>query len=58
MNYHLIKNDYPPVIIKSSDKKNYLFALHEADTGNLEAFKEYIVEQLVWSYEICIKAAE
>jgi len=57
MNYHLLKNGYPPVIIKSADKKNYLFALHEADTGNIEAFKNYIAEQLVWSYEISIKAA-
>ena len=58
MNYHLLKNDYPPVIIKSADKKNYLFALHEADTGNIEAFKSYIAEQLIWSYEISIKAAK
>lgn len=58
MNYHLIKNGYPPVIIKTEDKKNYLFALHEADTGNLKAFKKYIAEQLVWSYEISIKAAK
>lgn len=58
MNYHLLKNGYPPVIIKSADKKNYLFALHEADIGNLEALKTYVAEQLLWSYEISIKAAE
>lgn len=58
MNYHLLKNGYPPVIIKSADKRNYLFALHEADTGNIEAFNSYIAEQLVWSYEISIKAAK
>lgn len=57
MNYHLLKNGFPPIIIKSADKKNYLFALHEADTGNLEAFKNYIAEQLTWIYEISIKAA-
>ncbi len=58
MNYHLLKNELPPVIIKSADKRNYLFALHEADTGNIEAFKNYIAEQLLWSYEISIKAAK
>ena len=58
MNYLLIKNGYPPVIIKTEDKKNYFFALHEADTGNLEAFKKYIAEQLVWSYEVCIKVVD
>ncbi len=57
MNYHLLKNDCPPVIIKTADKKNYLFALREADTGNIEAFKSYIAEQLIWSYEISVKAA-
>ena len=58
MNYQLIKNGYPPVIIKSADKKNYLFALHQADTGNIEAFYNYVAEQLLWSYEISIKAAK
>jgi Fic family protein len=58
MNFHLLKNNYPPVIIKTADKKKYLFALREADTGNIEAFKNYIAEQLVWSYEISIKAAQ
>ncbi len=58
MNYHLLKNDCPPIIIKSTDKKNYLFALHEADTGNIEAFKTYIATQLIWSYDISIKASK
>ncbi len=58
MNYHLLKNDCPPVIIKTADKKNYLFALREADTGNIEAFKSYIAEQLIWSYEISVKAGK
>ncbi len=58
MNYHLLKNNYPPVIIKTFDKKNYLFALREADTGNIAAFKNYIADQLIWSYEISVKAAK
>lgn len=58
MNYHLLRNDYPPVIIKSADKKNYLRALNEADTGNVAAFIDYVAEQLIWSYEISIKAAK
>lgn len=58
MNYHLLKNNYPPIIIKTEDKKNYLFALREADTGNIEAFKAYITEQLIWSYDVSIKAAK
>lgn len=58
MNYVLLKNNLPPVIIKSADKRNYLFALNQADTGNYEAFILYIAEQLNWSLELAIKAAK
>ncbi len=58
MNYVLIKNGYPPVIIKSSDKPNYLLALNQADTGNIPAFVDYIATQLIWSLELKIKAAK
>jgi Fic family protein len=58
MNYVLIRHNYPPVIIKSEDKKNYLFALNKADTGDIEAFCNYIAEQLVWSLQLSIKAAK
>ncbi|MCU0389759.1 MAG: Fic family protein [Thermoflexibacter sp.] len=58
MNYVLLKNDLPPVVVKSADKRNYLAALHSADTGDLAAFVEYIAHQLVWSLEMGIKAAK
>lgn len=57
MNYIFLKFGYPPVIVKSKDKKNYLLVLNAADTGNLEAFVKYIAEQLVWSLELKTKAA-
>lgn len=58
LNYILLKNNFPPVVIKSNDKKNYLSALHKADLGDLEAFSEYILEQTIWSLELSIKAAK
>jgi Fic family protein len=58
MNYVLLKNNLPAVIIKSKEKNKYLQALHEADAGNEEAFIAYIAEQLVWSLEIYIKGAK
>ncbi|MBI5917345.1 MAG: Fic family protein [Bacteroidetes bacterium] len=58
MNYVLLKNGYPPVIIKSSDKKNYFLALNKADVGDLDAFVEYIGKELVWSLEKNIAAAK
>jgi Fic family protein len=58
MNYVLLRNSLPPVIVKSNDKSNYLLSLSKADAGNLNAFIRYIAEQLVWSLEVSIKAAK
>jgi Fic family protein len=57
MNYVLLRHGFPPVIIKSADKKNYLNALNKADVGDFEAFVEYVGEQLVWSLLLSIQAA-
>lgn len=58
MNYVLFKNGYPPVVIKSEDKPNYLRALNKADGGDVEAFIEYVAEQLIWSLELSVKGAK
>lgn len=58
LNYILLKNNFPPIVIKSNDKKNYLSALHQADLGDIEAFSKYILEQEIWSLELSIKAAK
>ena len=57
MNYILLQHGLPPVIIKSAEKKDYLFALNQADTGDMDAFIIYIARQLEWSLELYIKAA-
>lgn len=57
MNYVLLRHGFPPVIIKSVDKKNYLMALNKADVGELDSFVEYVGDQLVWSLDLSIKAA-
>lgn len=60
MNYILLKNGYPPAIIKSSDKdkNDYLYALNQADVGNDEYFQNYLYEQVIHSLELSIKAAK
>lgn len=58
MNYILIRKGYPVVVIKSSEKKQYLAALHKADAGDLPAFSEHIAEQVVWSFDVWLKAAK
>ncbi|NIG52480.1 Fic family protein [Chitinophaga sp. Cy-1792] len=57
MNYVLLRANYPPAIIKSADKKNYLFALNQADVGDLDTFVQYVGEQLIWSLELYIDGA-
>jgi Fic family protein len=58
MNYVLLRNGFPPVIIKASDKKGYLTALNKADVGDLDSFVFYILENLRWSVELSLKAAK
>jgi Fic family protein len=58
MNYVFAKNNLPLVVIKSEEKKDYLAALNRADTGDLNAFVEYIGNQLLWSLDLSIKAAK
>lgn len=58
VNYVMYSKGYPPIIIKTDDKKNYLRALRQADAGNINAFITYMKQQLVWSLELSIKAAK
>lgn len=57
MNFILMQFHYPPVIVKTEDKANYFAALQLADAGNIEAFVEYIAQNLVRSLEIMIDGA-
>lgn len=57
MNFILMKFNFPPVIIKTEDKANYFAALRLADAGNIEAFIEYIAQNLVHSLQIMIAGA-
>ncbi len=56
MNYILIRQGYPPVVIKSANKDKYLNALRLADAGDMESFITYMAEQAEWSLETTIKA--
>jgi Fic family protein len=55
VNYVLMKFDYPPIVIKSSEKEKYLTALNKADVGDLNAFHEYMADQLISSLEMATK---
>ena len=58
MNFILLQHRLPPVIIKTGEKEAYFSALRQADGDNLEAFVNYIGEQLIHSLDLMIKGAE
>jgi len=58
MNFILMSNGYPPVVIKSEDKENYFNVLQLADAGQLTPFVEYITTNLIHSLELMIRGAK
>lgn len=57
MNFILLRHGFPPVIIKTEDKRNYLSALEQADAGLLASFLDYIGQNLVVSLRLMIRGA-
>lgn len=57
MNLILMKNGYPPVVIKTDNKESYYALLSQADAGEDLPFIEHIVERLVSSMGLYIKAS-
>ncbi len=58
MNLILMRNGYPPVVIKMEDRQNYYALLSQADTGNYWPFVEYIGDYLTTSLNLYLKAIE
>ena len=58
INYVLLRLGYPPLVIKSSDRENYLIAINKADTGDVETLAIYLGKVLMFWLELGIKAAK
>ncbi len=58
LNYFLLLNDYPPLIIRTDDKKNYFTALEASDAGNFESLVIYLGEQITRSLQLMIRGAK
>ena len=58
MNLLLMQYEYPPVVIKQQERQAYYYALRQADAGEMEAFVEFIGENLVHSLEIYLRGAK
>ena len=53
-----MQRGYPPVVIKMDDRKNYYALLSRADNGDNWPFIEYIVESVIRSLQLFLKAAD
>ena len=57
VNYILLKLGYPPLVVRSNDRENYLIAINKADVGDMDALAIYLGKVLVEWLEIGIKAS-
>lgn len=72
VNYVLLRHNYPMILIQSADKKTYINILHECDvivglspsdgvnamSQDITSFTQYLEVQLIYAFELCIKAAK
>ncbi len=57
MNLILMKNGYPPAIIKLKERTDYYAALNQADKNEYQAITELIAETVLESMNLYLKAA-
>jgi Fic family protein len=57
MNFILMQYGYPPVIIKTGEKAQYIAALEQADAGIFEPFFEFVITNETRSLELMLKGA-
>ncbi len=58
INYVLLYFGYPPLVIKSEDKRNYFAALQRADNDDVDSLAIYLGKSLISWLEIGIKAGK
>ena len=58
MNLIFMQAGFPPVIVRTEDKNNYLLALEQADTGDLEPFIVHIGNELLNSLNLFLRGAK
>ena len=57
-NYALLRRILPPIVIKSADRDRYISSLQSADVKRRMPLAEFMLENLFWSLELAIRAAE
>ena len=57
-NYALLRNNLPPIVIKSDDRDRYIGGLQNADVGRMLPLAEFMLKNVQWSIELAIRAAK
>ena len=57
-NYALLRNNLPPMVIKSDDRDRYISGLQNADLGRILPLAEFMLENVSGSIELAIRAAK
>ena len=58
MNFILMKNGFPPAIIRNEKRKEYYVALEEADKGNPGTFIDLISDEVKYNLELILREAK
>jgi len=56
-NYILMREGFPPLIVKTKEKANYIAALRLADVGDSAKLTDYFAREMKWSLEMALRAA-
>ena len=56
-NYVLLRKDLPPIVIKSADRDRYFGSLRNADLSFTLPLARFMLENLLWSLRLAIRAA-
>ena len=57
-NYVLLRQDLPPMVIKSEHRDRYISALQNADLGRVLPLARFMLENILWSLAVAIRAAK
>ena len=57
-NYVLLRKNLPPMVIKSERRDRYIGALQNADLGQILPLARLMLENVLWSLDVAIRAAK
>ena len=57
-NYALLRNNLPPIVIKSEDRDRYIGGLQNADVGRMLPLAQFMLENVLWSLALATRAAK